>query len=65
MLACRGDAIKKRRNALRLYEGGTDGTNKHFFKSAVFQSVGVGFASFGGQMGDKLRFVSFCRLEWV
>lgn len=41
---------------------GTDGTNKVFFNSAVIQSVGVGFAAFGGQMGDKLRFVSFYTL---
>jgi len=42
--------------------GGTDGTNKVFFNSAVIQSVGVGFAAFGGQMGDKSRFVSFYTL---
>jgi len=41
---------------------GTDGTNKVFFNSAVIQSVGVGFAAFGGQMGDKSRFVSFYTL---
>ena len=57
--------IKKDAKPCVFMGSGTDGTNTDFFNCAVFQSVGVGFAAFGGQMGDKLRFVSFCRLEWV
>ena len=54
--------IKKRRDNRVSTRCGTDGTNKVFSNPVVCQFVRVVFPDCRGQMGDKLRFVSFYTL---